>query len=137
MKKVVTTIALFAVLGTLAVSCQKENELDYSITIAEGNNVYNVCYTVDGVTYRVSFIGDEAWKAFVKRMIALAEEGHKVSFRNENASSQTAFTKEVLTYTTSSHDDAYEWAEKKAKEGYDVTIDYDERTGKFTCIAIR
>ncbi len=137
MKKVFTTIALFAVLGTLAVSCQKENELDYSITIAEGNNVYNVCYTVDGVTYRVPFIGDEAWKAFVKRMIALAEEGHKVRFRIENASFQAASAKQTEIYTTTDKDDAYRWAEQKGKEGYDVTIEYDERTGKFTCIAIK
>ena len=137
MNKTFTTVALFLMLGTLAVSCQKENESDYSMAIAEGNNVYNVCYSVDGVTFRISLLGDEAWKDFVERMIALAEEGHKVSFRNENASFRTISNKETVTYVTTSHDDAYAWAEKKGREGYDVTVLFDTRTGKYTCIAIR
>ena len=70
-------------------------------------------------------------------MLALAEEGHRVSFRNENASSQDALTKEVITYTTNDHDDAYTWAEKKLNEGYEVTVEYDRETGKYTCTAIK
>lgn len=35
MRKTITTIALFAVLGTLAVSCQKENIIDETPVVAE------------------------------------------------------------------------------------------------------
>ena len=35
MRKTITTIALFAVLGTLAVSCQKENFIDENTIVAE------------------------------------------------------------------------------------------------------
>ena len=137
MKKIITTIALLSVLGTLAVSCQKETISEPTAIMAEDSAIYRVSYTVDGITYNLTLIGDDAWQDFVKRMIALAEQGHRVTFRNENSSSQAASAKEVITYTTTSHDDAYEWAEKKGKEGYDVTIEYDERTGKYTCTAIK
>ena len=40
MKKVVTTIALFAVLGTLAVSCQKENIIDETAFVEESGARY-------------------------------------------------------------------------------------------------
>lgn len=35
MRKIFITIALFAVLGTLAVSCQKENIIDDTCVVAE------------------------------------------------------------------------------------------------------
>ena len=69
-------------------------------------------------------------------MFALAESGHRVGFRLENASSQVAFTKDVVTYTTTNHDDAYKWAEIMGGKGYSVTIEYDPRTGVYTCTAI-
>lgn len=42
MRKTFTTIALFAVLGTLAVSCQKENIIDETNIVAENGTVYTV-----------------------------------------------------------------------------------------------
>ena len=39
MHKTFTTIALFAVLGTLAVSCQKENIIDENTVVAENVTV--------------------------------------------------------------------------------------------------
>ena len=104
--------------------------------VEEQNAVYKVRYSIDGVTYQLTLVGEEAWRAFLNRMLALAEEGHIVSFRNENASSQIAPSKETITYTTSNHDDAYEWAAKMGNLGYNVTIIYDERTGKYICIAV-
>ncbi len=138
MNKNFIKVALLAVLGTLAVSCQKENTLIEEATIvAENGAIYRVSYTIDGVTHQVTLFGDDAWHNFLHSMIALAEEGHKVSFRNENASSQIASSKEVVVYTTSSHDAAYEWADKMVNLGYFVTVEYDPRTGKYTCTAIK
>lgn len=39
MRKTITTIALFAVLGTLAVSCQEENIIDETNIVAENGTV--------------------------------------------------------------------------------------------------
>ena len=129
-------IALLAVLATLAVSCHKERFDKETIMVEELNAVYNVRYSIDGVTYQVTLLGGDAWHDFLNRMLALAEKGHRVSFRLENAPSRVAFTKDVVTYTTSNHDDAYKWAEKMGNEGYEVIIEYDPRTGVYTCTAI-
>lgn len=137
MKKVVTTIALFAVLGTLAVSCQKENIIDETAFVEESGARYTVRYTVDGVIRRITLVGDEAWRDFLNRMFAMAEEGHKVSFCKEEATSRVVSFKNVVTYTTKNHDDAYGWADKMIDEGYIVTISYDRETGVYTCEAIK
>lgn len=137
MRKTITTIALFAVLGTLAVSCQKENFIDENTIVAENGTVYTVRYAVDGVTHQLTLIGDEAWHDFLNRMLALAEEGHEVSFRNEEAASRVVSTKETVTYTTSNHDDAYNWAEKMLNDGYAVTIRYDKEKKIYTCYAFK
>ena len=47
MKKTVITIALFAVLGTLAVSCQKENVFDNAQIEMEQSAVYKICSGVE------------------------------------------------------------------------------------------
>ena len=137
MSKTLTTIALFAVLGTLAVSCQKENIIDETNIVAENDTVYKVSYTVDGVTHQLTLVGDEAWHDFLNRMVALAEEGHEVSFRNEEASLRAVSTKEKVTYTTTNQDEELVWSEMMIKDGYTVTISYDKASGIYTCIAIK
>lgn len=137
MRKTFTTIALFAVLGSLAVSCQKENIIDETNIVAENGTVYKVSYTVDGVTQQLTLVGDEAWHDFLNRMVALAEEGHEVTFRNEEAASRIVSTKETVTYTTPNHDDAIKWAAKMADDGYTVTIIFDEENKVYNCYAIK
>jgi hypothetical protein len=137
MRKTFTTIALFAVLGTLAVSCQKENIIDETNIVAENGSVYKVSYTVDGVTHQLTLVGDEAWHDFLNRMVALAEEGHEVTFRNEEAASRIVSTKETVTYTTPNHDDAINWVAKMADDGYTVTIIFDEENKVYNCYAIK
>jgi len=137
MYKTITTIALFAVLGTMAVSCQKENLVNENFVVAENVTVYTVSYTVDGVTHQLTLIGEEAWQDFLHHMLALAEEGHQVTFRNEEAASRAVPTKETVTYTTTNQDDAFYWSEKMVNEGYVVTIKFDKESGVYTCIAIK
>ena len=137
MRKTFTTIALVAMLGALAVSCQKENIIDETPVVAENVTVYTVSYAVDGVTHQLTLVGDEAWRDFLNRMMALAEEGHEVTFRNEEAASRVVSTKEVVTYSTPSHDDAYSWAEKMVDDGYTVTITFDKEKKIYTCYAIK
>lgn len=56
MKQNVITVALFAVLATMAVSCQKENLVEPQSAFAEIGTVRTVSYAVDGVAHRVTFI---------------------------------------------------------------------------------
>lgn len=53
MRKHVIPVALFAVLATMAVSCQKENVMDFApeTTVSEAGTVYTVQYAVDGVLH--------------------------------------------------------------------------------------
>ena len=141
MRKTIITVALLAVLTSLAVSCQKE-EADItsatpSTVIAENDTLRTVVYTIDGVSYRLTLVGDQAWHDFLSRMFALAEEGHSVTFFNEEAASRVLPSKEVETHSTSNKEDAYQWSEQKVKEGYTVTIVFDEETGIYTCYAFK
>ena len=135
MKKIFITVALFTVLGTLATSCQKETLTELSPVTAQAET-YLITYSVDGVSMQTRLNGDEALRAFLHRITALARQGHRVTVRNENTVSQ-ASTKEVVTYRTKSEEDAAEWLDKMYKDGYTVSIDYDDETGEFVCTAIK
>ena len=135
MKRTIITVALFAVLGTLATSCQKETLTELSPVTAQAET-YLITYSVDGVSMQTRLNGDEALRAFLRRLTALARQGHSVTVRNGNTVSQ-ASTKEVITYHTTSEDDANEWAAKMIIDGYEVEINYDEKTGEFICTAIK
>lgn len=138
MNKTFTTIALIAVLGTLAVSCQKEDSVNPTCLVAESNDtVYTVCYSVDGTSHTITLVGDKAWHDFLDHLFALAEEGHTVSFRNVEAAASVTPSKETITHSTYDKDDAYKWAEEMGDKGYAVTIRYDEETKKYTCCAIK
>ncbi|MBQ0160479.1 MAG: hypothetical protein KBT28_07660 [Bacteroidales bacterium] len=99
MRKTFTTIALVAVLASMAVSCQKENLLDQPTIASESCAIYTVQYTVDDVSHTVSLIGEDTWHDFLDYMFALAEEGHVVSFRNVETASNAMSAKETVTYT--------------------------------------
>lgn len=136
MKKVVVTVALFAVLGTLVTSCQKENITNLSPVTTQTAETYLIAYSVDGVSMQMQLNGDEELRAFLRRITALARQGHRVTVRNANALSQS-LSKERVEYRTKSEDDANEWAQKMIKDGYEVAIDYDDETGEFVCTAIK
>lgn len=134
MKKTTITVALFAVLGTVAVSCQKDN-IDETGIVSECNTVYTVNYSIDGVTRQTTLYGDDAWDEFMRNMMALCREGYDVVIRDANAA--TLGEKEILTYITHSASDAQSWCETKYKEGYSVEMHYDADKDEYTCIAIR
>ncbi|MBP5541622.1 MAG: hypothetical protein J6X88_08255 [Bacteroidales bacterium] len=129
--------ALLAVLSLAATSCQKENITEPSLMgIEEGNS--SVCvmsYSVDGVAGRISLKTPAEREAFILRMITLAKEGHRVTFRQENNTTNALASKDVKTYSTKDKVKAYAWADEMIDLGYVVTIVYDESTGVYTCTA--
>ena len=132
MKKVIKTIALITIMCMTATSCQKESIVEPQGTVADVS-LKTVYYTVDGITSQASFVSEESWNRFLDWLITLAEEGHRVSFRNANQ--ERGIKKDVVTYTTKDRDAAYEWASQMGNDGYEVFINYDKTTGVYTCVA--
>ena len=134
MKKHVISVALFAVLATMAVSCQKENFVEPLSAVAEVGTVRTVSYAIDGVAHQITLHGDAEWDAFVDSMMSLSEQGYDVRVINESAASQSPATKDVQTITTPDRNEAKAWAKQKSDEGYAVAIQHDN--GKYTCVAV-
>lgn len=128
-------MALFSVLGTLAVSCQKETLTELSPVTMQAET-YLIAYSVDGMSMQTQVNGDEELRAILRTLTALAREGHRVTVRDSNATS-LSITKERVEFRTTSEDEANEWAFKMTKDGYTVTIDYDNNTGEFICVAVK
>lgn len=137
MKKTIKTVALMMVLGTLAVGCQKEQLSITPNIVAEDAAVYTLNYYVDGVLYTVTLQGEQALDEFLRNLFALANEGHKVSVRSGNAGNQILSSKETVVYTTTDEDDAKAWAKAMVKQGYVVDIEFDSKSGIYTCTAVK
>ncbi len=130
-------MTLLAVFSLATVGCQKEplNESPQSMTTEVAT--YTVYYTVDGVPHTASFSSKEEWRAFIDRMFALAEEGHSVTFYDNERDSNGVTNKEIVTYITQDKNEAEAWADMMRKNQYVVSISYDTKTGVYTCTAIK
>ena len=139
MKKQTFTMALFAVLSTLAVGCQKETivEPQNQIVAENGNTVCVIVYSVDGVAGRTAVMNPEERAAFIHWMAGLAEEGHRVTFRQEGNTINAFASKDTQTYSSKKKHDVEVWADEMILQGYEVTITYDESTGYYTGTATR
>ena len=60
MKKKLISVALLGVLATMAASCQKETFNEKTDIAAENSAIYKVHYSIDGVTYHLTLLGDKA-----------------------------------------------------------------------------
>ena len=83
MRKTFTTIALVAVLASMAVSCQKETILDNASVLIADEAAYSVLYTIDGASYQINLVGEDSWNDFLNYMLDLVDEGHRVSFQKD------------------------------------------------------
>ena len=125
-------------LSVVAVGCQKETVMVEPQTGVEvTDTVYTVRYSVNGVLYNETLIGEQAWADFLQRMLALAEEGYQVTISRNAETVQYGMAKDVVTFKTKDKKVAYEWVAEKIEEGYEVTITYNPQTGEYTCIGIR
>ena len=88
-------------LSVLAVSCQKEEVIEpVDVQIQQSVTIRNVTYKVDGATMHATIRGEQNWRDFVDWLFALAEEGHRVSFRNESIYNNQQHSKDTVVYTT-------------------------------------
>ena len=138
MNKSIKRVALLSVLSMVAVGCQKETiTVEPQTGVEVSGTVYTVRYSVNGVTHTETLIGEQAWADFLQRMLALAEEGYKVTVSRNANTAQYVMSKEVVTYKTKDKKAAEEWILHKLEEGYEVTMEYNQQTGEYTCTAIR
>lgn len=135
MKRVIWSVALFTVLSVTAVSCQKEDPV-FQTSLDETVAVYTVHYSIDGVHYTQTIAGEQAWDDFLHWIVAMAREGHSVTFKKED-NARSISGKEVVSYTTYDEKDAINWCNEMSTSGYTVSISYDEKTGIYTCTAIK
>lgn len=136
MKKIIKPIAIFLAFSMTAVSCQKEITTIPTTGNAITNTETMVYYTSNGESGSTNLPDDDAWDAFLDRMMALAREGNSVSFSGHQVTGQS-LSKESVVYTTTSEDDAKRWSKEMVLQGYEVTVDYDKTTGIYTCIAVK
>ncbi len=141
MKKTVRTIMAVVALSAAMAGCQKETVevlTPSNIDVVDANTTKRtVVYTVNGEEGRMVIEGDEAWIAFLQRMVDLAENGYRVTFGDAAITRQANSAKEVVTYTTPDKDKAVAWADTMMSNGYTVSVYYDNVNNVFVCIAER
>ncbi len=128
---------LCVLLGITAVGCQKDNVFENNNVVTQNCTVRTVIYSINGEERQITLVGEYTWAEFLNHMIALSEEGYRVSFRMSNRTSNVSIAKETVTYDTKNHDEAYEWCGKMFDLGYEVSIRYDEDTGVYHCVAVK
>ncbi len=131
MKKSTKTVLLIGTMGLAFASCQKDNLLiDRPVSSVIVSQNYS--FSVNGEI----FSSNEDWNILMGRLLALAREGYEVTVFNNNVASPLS-CKETVTFTTSDPDEATVWSKHMYEEGYTVTISYDDKTGIYTCIAVK
>ena len=134
MKRTIIKVAILALLGTVAVSCQKEAEPVPSSVCSQSE--CNVRYSIDNRIYHANLQTSEEWHIFLSDMFALARQGHRITIQNTTVSTPTAASKEIKTHETKDYGEALDWANMMIELGYIVTIEYDEETGIYIVTAI-
>lgn len=137
MKTKFKTVALFLVLGTVAVGCQKENLSKDLSRIEQTETNIQVVYSVDGEVFYTVLCGENAWDDFISHMLALAREGHEVTFSRNGRSISIFASKEKVTFITTSEQEAQIWVKKMENDGYTVNVTFDQNTGEYTCVAYK
>ena len=127
--------SVLAILLLASSACQKDNISEQGIQIQQSTNVRIVEYTINGEIFHTEIRGEKAWHHFLEEMAALAEQGYRVTFRDENRCTE-GLTKDVHTYTTTDKQAAIRWCNDMVDQGYYVTMDYDKETGVYICTAV-
>lgn len=134
MNKVAITVALFALLGTVTVSCQKETE---TIPSSDWSQVaYNVRYSIDNHIYYACLQSPEEWHTFLSDMLALSRKHHRITI-HKLCNNCIIASKEKEVFQTSDKGEAEAWAEKMMLAGYDIIFEFDDETGNYIITAIR
>ena len=130
-------IALALLLGGLLPACQKEEMVEQNCHAVENNQTVTITYIIDNKSFAVEIRNDREREELFSYLLLMAKEGHKVSCYDESKREQTYGTKEKVTYETTDENSARKWIDQMFEAGYEVQLTYDEKTGMYTCTAIR
>lgn len=130
-------IALALLLGGLLPACQKEEMVEQNCHAVENNQTATITYTIDNKSFAVEIRNDREREELFSFLLLMAKEGHKVSCYDESKREQNYGTKEKVTYETTDENSARKWIDQMFEAGYEVQLTYDEKTGMYTCTAIR
>lgn len=122
-------------ISCMAVSCQKEAPLEATSFNSEISSAYIVRCTINGVNHQEHACGKAQLAVVVSRLMGLAECCNQVTFQLEEPSANATMTKDVVKHTTKDKENALDWCTEMALKGYRVTIQFDEESGEYTCIA--
>lgn len=138
MKKTIIPLALLAVLSLATTGCQKEQTVTPSSGRTEQvTEKYNYRYTINDRAYYVNVTTEAEKQQLFEFLMEEARRGNTVSIRRLDTTSQSALTKETVTFVTTNKNEALAWLKNMAEQDYTVSMTYDENTGEFTCTAIR
>lgn len=130
-------IALALLLGGLSTACQKEEMVEQNCHAVENNEATTITYIIDNKSFAVEIRNDREREELFSYLLLMAKEGHKVSCYDESKREQNYGTKEKVTYETTDENSARKWIDQMFEAGYEVQLTYDEKTGMYTCTAIR
>lgn len=130
-------IALALLLGGLLPACQKEEMVEQNCHAVENNQTATITYIIDNKSFAVEIRNDREREELFSYLLLMAKEGHKVSCYDESKREQNYGTKEKVTYETANEAEANKWMYEMFEAGYEVQLTYDEKTGMYTCTAIR
>lgn len=133
MKKTIRVVALITTIGLAAMACQKDPLPPQEITMSTSQQV--IYYRVGSQVYEETLNDELAIRLFWQRIFAMAREGYEVDVFNGSTIGNGASTKEVISYTTESEEDATKWVNKMTEEGYWVRVTFKD--GVYTCTAIK
>ena len=134
-----TVLLSVAVSGTMA-SCQKE-EISSEMVVLPSHEMsqkllahqeLTLRYWIDGVEYNKEFASQQEINEFIKYLIGLAREGRKVVIQGSENPSYAPSEKDKVTITTKDEDKIDAWAAEMYAKGYDVEVEFDDKTGNFT-----
>lgn len=137
MRKAIILPTLFAMLTIATVSCQKESLRDQRAHYFKSHGHHTICYYVNGIAYRCTITSDNDWTSLMSVIFSFARQGYTVSMMFENNNFSNNYVKETIKYTTKKKEEAIDWSQNKIIEGYAVTINFNEETGEYTCIAVK
>lgn len=127
-------ILLSTFLGISAISCTKDTILDGIPTQVE---TFMVTYKVDGETFHKTIHNKNEWSALLDTFFAMAREGHRITFTKGHQLTWPDASKEMKTFSSENKQEALAWCDKMTDDGWIVTMELDEDSGKYICTAIR
>ncbi|MBR3938492.1 MAG: hypothetical protein IKJ67_00765 [Bacteroidales bacterium] len=130
-KTLLKLLAMFVTLATINVSCQKDED---EITPTQKNDIM---YWIDGEEASKTFISKDEKQAFIKSLVALAQQGRIISFEEIGNSSKSKGKSDRQTIETANKTTIEDWAMEMGEKQYNVTIIYNKETGTYTGIATK